>query len=41
MAPELFANLGQGLTGGLELSGLIDLGEATITPSDALALEER
>jgi hypothetical protein len=43
MAPELFANLGQGLTSGVELSGLIDLGgrEATIMPSDALALEER
>ena len=27
MAPELFANLGQGPTGGVELSGLIDLGE--------------
>jgi hypothetical protein len=43
MAPELFANLGQGLTSGVELSGLNDLGEreGTITPSDALALEER
>jgi len=43
MAPELLANLGQGLTSDVELSGLIDLGgrEATITPSDALTLEER
>jgi hypothetical protein len=42
MAPELFANLGQGLTGGVELSGLIDLGgrEATVTPRVALALKE-
>jgi hypothetical protein len=41
--PELLANLGQGLTSDVELSGLIDLGEreATITPSDALTLEER
>jgi hypothetical protein len=43
MAPELVANLGQGLTSGVELSGLMDLGgrQAKATPSDALALEER
>jgi len=37
MAPALLANLDQGLSSGVELSGLNDLGatEGTITPSDA------
>jgi hypothetical protein len=41
MAPELLANLGQGLTSGVDLSGLIDLGERedTITLRDALAIK--
>jgi hypothetical protein len=42
MAPELLPNLGQRLTGRVELSGLTDLDEreGTIAQSDALALKE-